>query len=47
MHKLAIVLFYTCAAISIAFTAVIFAGKARAEESRNGIDAQSHLIRSA
>jgi hypothetical protein len=33
MHKLAVALFYTCAAISIAFTAMIFVGKARAQDS--------------
>jgi hypothetical protein len=46
MHKLAVALFYTCAAISIVFAAIIFVGKARAE-SHTPIEAQLHLPRPA
>jgi len=44
MHKFAVALFYACAAISIAFTAMIFVGKARAEENRSAIDPCCHLV---
>jgi hypothetical protein len=30
MHKLAVAFFYTCAAVSITFTALVFIGVARA-----------------
>jgi hypothetical protein len=32
MHKLAVAFFYTCAALSITFTALIFIGKASAHD---------------
>jgi hypothetical protein len=32
MHKLAVAFFYTCAALSITFTALVFIGKASAQD---------------
>jgi hypothetical protein len=32
MHKLAVAFFYTCAVLSITFTALVFIGKASAQE---------------
>lgn len=32
MHKLAVVFFYACAALSIAVTALVFVGKASAQQ---------------
>jgi hypothetical protein len=47
MHKLAVVFFYACAVLSIAFTALIFIGKASAQQHSHlvGHDAPTRLLR--